>query len=76
MIEEERLVKIEAENNRNKNRFCGFGKAGYGGEGSRGFHRYLYGYGQDFYRTLGKEKYLELLLGEINDVLAVKRSVN
>ena len=76
MTEEERLTKIEADIIEMKTVFAASGRLDAAERAAEVFHKYLYEYGHSFYRTVGEEKYLELLVGEISDALAVKRRVN
>ena len=73
MTDKERLTKIEAEIMEMKTIFAASGRLDAAERAAEIFHKYMYDYGQDFYRTVGEEKYLELLLGEISDALDVSR---
>ncbi len=74
--EEERLAKIEADIIRMKTIFAASGRLNAAERAAEVFHKYMYDCGQDFYRAVGEEKYMELLVGEISDALDVKKMVN
>ena len=76
MTEEERMVKIEAEIMEMKTIFAASGRLDAAERAAEIFHKYMYDYGQDFYREVGEEKYMELLVGEISDALDVKKRLN
>ena len=62
MTEEERLTKTEADIIEMKTVFAASGRLDAAERAAEVFHKYMYDYGQDFYRAVGEEKYLELML--------------
>lgn len=72
--EEEHLAKIEADIIEMKTVFAANGRLDAAERAAEVFHKYVYEYGQSFYEAVGEEKYLELMLGEINEALAVSKN--